>query len=180
MKLQGFDLRNSPLGRGLRCVVAVLLLALPAHAAEGGLNLLPDFTVTLPALILVFAVLVYPLNALLFGPIIKALDERDEKIAGTRARAEKLSQEAQAVLEQYEAAVREAREGAEGDRRGKLEEARGQMIETTSAARAAAEQRLDQARVELGSTLEGARATLRGEANQLARDAAAQVLGRAL
>ena len=160
--------------------IAMLCIALPAQAAEGGLNLLPDFTRTLPGLILVFAVLVYPLNALLFRPIIKALDERDERIAGTRTKAEKLSQDAQAVLEEYETAVRQAREEAERSRRGKLEEARARMIETTVAARGEAERKLEEARVELASTLDGARATLRSQADDLAREAAARVLGRAL
>lgn len=156
------------------------MIALPASAAEGGLQLLPDFTTTLPALIVVFLIIVAPLNALLFRPILKALDERDERIAGTRAKAERLSHDTQAVLERYEAAIRDAREEAEGERRVRIGEARARLLDRTVSARTAAEAELERARGELAATLDEARGTLRGQANDLAREAAASVLGRAL
>ena len=159
--------------------VAVSLTATSAQAAEGGLQLVPDWT-TLVALVVAFSVLVFPLNALLLKPVLKALDERDERIAGTRAKASRLSAEAQQVIERYEAAIREAREESELTRRSKLDEARASMLETTAAARSTAESDLERARAELASTVDDARETLRGQANDLARAAAAQVLGRPL
>jgi F-type H+-transporting ATPase subunit b len=169
---------TQPLQR-LALTVFIATTACAAHAAEGGLQLLPDPTI-LVALLIAFAVIVFPVNALLFKPVIRALDERDERISGTRAKAERLSAEAQQVLERYEGAIRDAREQAEAARRSKLDEARAAMLETTAAARSSAEAELERARTELGSTVAGARETLRGQASDLAREAAAQVLGRPL
>jgi F-type H+-transporting ATPase subunit b len=167
-----------PLQR-LALPVLIATTASAAQAAEGGLELLPDPNI-LVALLIAFALIVFPLNAVLFKPVIRTLDERDERITGTRAKAERLSAEAAQVLERYEGAIRDAREEAELARRARLDEARARMLETTAAARSAAEAELERARSELGSTLDGARETLRSEANDLARAAAAQVLGRPL
>ena len=165
--------------RRLAPFATITFFASTAHAAEGGLQLVPDWA-TAAALLVAFLVLVIPLNALLLKPLVKALDEREERITGTRAKAERLATEGQEVLERYEAAIRQAREASELARRGKLEEARASMIDTTATARSAAESELERARNELANTLAGARQTLRTQANDLARDAAAQVLGRPL
>jgi F-type H+-transporting ATPase subunit b len=164
---------------GLVLVALSVLSAASAHAAsEGGLELVPDFSTTLPALLVAFVLLVFPVNVLLIKPILKALDERDERIEGTRVKAERLAREGQAVLERYESALREAREESELERRSRLDAARESMLETTSTARTAAEAELERARGELASTLDDARATLRAYADELAREAATSVLGR--
>ena len=152
-------------------------LAMPAHAAEGGLVLVPDLRMLI-GLIVCFAILVFPLNALLFKPILKALEEREARIAGTRAKAERLAADTQAVLERYETAIRLAREESEQERRTQLDRARARMLETTGEARGTAERQLDRARSELNTTVEEARFALRAHANELAREAAASVLGR--
>ena len=58
--------------------------------------------------------LIAPANALVFKPLLRVLDERDARTAGTRASAARLEQEAAAILARYEQAVRETRE--EGER----------------------------------------------------------------
>jgi len=164
---------------GLGLVTFSVLHAVTARAAsEGSLELIPDFTTTLPALLVAFVLLVFPVNLLIIKPILKALDDRDERIEGTRAKAARIATDGQAVLERYESALREARDEAELERRARLEQARTSMLETTSAARSAAEVELERARGELASTVDDARATLRGHADELAREAAASVLGR--
>jgi len=159
--------------------VATLLCSGAAHAAEGGLVLTPDWGM-LFGLVALFVVLVFPLDVLLFRPLLRALEERDERITGTRAKAEKLERETQAVLLRYEAAIAEARAASETERRARLNQARTSMLETTSGARGEAERELERARGELATILDQARATLRGQAQELAREAASRVLGRAL
>jgi F-type H+-transporting ATPase subunit b len=159
-------------------VAAVLLVAQPALAA-GSLELIPEVPL-LVSLIVLFLVLVIPVNALLLKPLLKVLDERTEKIDGTRSQADKLEREATEILDRYETAVRVVREESEQQRRGVLEGARGQSSETTGAARKAAEQQIDEARREVGAALEQARSGLRTQAEDLAQQAATQVLGRAL
>jgi F-type H+-transporting ATPase subunit b len=162
-----------------RVVALSVLLAGDAAAAEGGLELMPDLQL-LGALLILFALLVVPVNAIIFKPIFRALDEREDKISGTRARAERLERDAQAVLERYQSAVREVREEAESARRARLETTRGETAQTTAEARAAAEGEIERARAELSAALEDARASLRAQSQELAREAAARVLGRAL
>ena len=166
-----------------RAALAVALIALPAAAfAEGGghgLVLVPDLPM-LVALIVLFVLLVAPANALVFKPLLRVLDEREARTAGTRAKAEKLEHEAAAILLRYETAVREARDEGERSRRALLGEVRSEVQREVAEARRAAEGQLERARTEIDAALGSSRSSLRGEAQELARQAASQVLGRAL
>jgi len=154
-------------------------LAGNAVATEGDLNLSPDPTLVL-TLLLFFVLLVFPVDALLFRPIFAALDARRERIAGTRARAEQLEADAAAALLRYETAVQEARAEADEARKAALGSARESSLAETEDARKDAEGTLERARQEIARDLLGARATLRQQAEALAREAAATVLGRSL
>ncbi len=166
-------------GRGLPLLVAVCLLAAPASAAGGALELVPDPLMVL-VLVALFLVLILPVNVLLFKPIFRVLDERDSQLEGTRRRAARLQEEAEAVLNRYEDSVRTVREEAEQQRRTRLEEARTEGASTTGSARSQAESEVERARRAISSSLEAARTTLRAEAEDLARQVAARVLGRSL
>jgi F-type H+-transporting ATPase subunit b len=170
--------------RGVRAraaagVAAGLLAAAPALASEGNIVLIPQPEMLI-SLIALFVLLVFPVNALLLKPIFTALDAREEKIEGTRSRAEQLAAEADRILDGYEARIREVREEAELARRERLAEARAQSLGEARAARAEAEGDIERARREIGDELERARAGLRSEALQLAHEAAGSVLGRPL
>jgi F-type H+-transporting ATPase subunit b len=166
------------LGSAIACAGALLFPTF-ASAAEGGLVLVPDPRLLI-ALIVFFVVLIAPANALVFKPLLRVLDERDARTAGTRARAERLEQEASAILARYEQAVRETREESERSRRALLTEVRAEAQREIGGARRDAEGRLEAARGEIGSALASARGSLRGQAQDLASQAASQVLGRAL
>lgn len=170
--------------------LALLTAAMPASAAEE-LVLIPDYALfgliagepgigKLWVMVIAFAVLVFPLNALMFRPIMRALDARAERIAGARARSLQLEAEADSVLERYETAIREARQEAEATRQSQLAGAREEQAELTTRARSEAENELVSARAELATSLEEARASLRSSTEELATAAAEQVLGRAL
>jgi F-type H+-transporting ATPase subunit b len=170
---------------------AAVAFALPATAAEelvlipdaGFLGLLPglgDGLGTLWIMLIGFVVLIFPLNALMFQPIFRALDERAERIQGARDRSTQLQSEADAVLDRYETAIREARSESESQRQGQLATAREEQAVLTTQARSDAEQELERARGELNRSLEEARATLRGSAEDLATAAAERILGRSL
>jgi len=160
-------------------LLALLLAPTLAHAAEEGLVLVPRLDL-LGALILLFVLLIFPVNQLLFKPLFRVLDAREEKIDGTRARARKLENDAEAILQRYERSVRETREEAERERRTLLEEVRAESQRQTAQARSEAEGTLTRARGDVSAALEEARATLRDGSRDLARQAASQVLGRAL
>ncbi len=166
--------------RALTLAGALVLAATgEALAAEGGIELIPDWRLLL-VLVVGFGLLVIPLNGLLFRPILRVLDEREERIAGTRRRAESTSRQAEEVMERYQREIAKARAEADRERTEKLEQARGSAAQETAAAREETERRIDAARAELGRALDDARASLRPQAESLAREAAAQVLGRPL
>jgi F-type H+-transporting ATPase subunit b len=169
---------------------AISLLAGDVLASEGDLVLFPgqdqhgDWSVPVflefGFLILLFFLLVYPVNQLIFRPIFRVLDERDAKIVGTRERAEKLFGEADEVLARYEGSVREVRAEAEQARKQVLKGARGDGGSRTAQARTEAEHEVAGARAEIAAALDVARGELRAQTEGLAREVAAQALGRPL
>jgi F-type H+-transporting ATPase subunit b len=154
----------------------LLLAAAPARAGEG-LEIIPD-PARLGVLLVLFLVLIPIMNGLVFRPLLAVLDEREQRIAGARARASEVASEAAALLERHEAALREAREAANVERARAVEEARRAHQEAVGAARQAAEREIAGARGEVAAAVESARAQLRGEAEPLAREVAERLLGR--
>jgi F-type H+-transporting ATPase subunit b len=177
--------------------LSAVLAAAPAFAA-GDLSIFPDLIEdalygthggeilanplrsTWLQLVVVFVVIVFPLNALLFRPLLRTLELRGEKIEGARSRASALSKQADEVLGRYETRVGAARREAEGVRRHTLEAARSEQARLGADARRSAEREVAQARAGVASALDSARAALRGETERLAREVAAKVLGRPL
>lgn len=164
---------------GTLAMLGVALAATPAAAASGGIEIFPQ-PVPLAILIALFSVLIWPANKLLWQPLLRVFDERRERIAGTRARAEKLASEADDVFTAYQGAVERGRLAAEGVRNELLEGARREQAQVTADARHAAESEVAAARDAVSAALEAARAKLEGSARELGRDVAAQVLGRPL
>jgi len=167
----------------VRSAIAGLVAALAAHpawGAEGGIEILPDWTGLLPILIAGFLLLIWPVNALIFTPLFRVLDERERRIAGARERAGALDEQSRGVLAGYENALARARDEIAGDRRSRLEAARAEEKAATLAARQDAEQRIEKARAEVEEALGEARAGLRPRAEDLAREAAERILGRSL
>jgi len=181
----------------LAAALGLSLIAAPAFAA-GDLSIFPDLIEdwlygthggelvanplrsTWLQLVILFVVIVFPLNALIFQPLLRALEQREEKIEGARSRASTLAKQADQVFGRYEAAVVAARRDAESVRRQALDAARGEQARISAAARRSAEHEVARARVGVAGALEAARAALRGETERLAREAAAKVLGRPL
>lgn len=164
---------------GTLAMLGVALAAAPAAAASDGIEIFPQ-PVPLAILIALFTVLIWPANHLIWRPLLQLFDERRERIAGTRARAEKLASEAEDVFTAYQSAVERGRLAAEAERSELLESARREQAQVTADARRAAEAEVAAARDAVGTALDAARAKLAAEARELGRDVAAQVLGRPL
>jgi len=163
----------------LRIAVAgplALVAAAPAQAAEG-LELVPELEI-LAALLVLFVMLVAPVNRLIFKPIFAALDEREARIGGTRERARELADESSALLSRYDHALRDVRAEASDDRKRVVADARTAAAARVAEARSGAEGEIERARAELATAIASARSSLRGQTEALAREAAARVLGR--
>ena len=170
--------RESRPGLLAATLAALLLTADVASASEGGIVLWPDWFTLLPFMIALFAALIVPVNALLFRPLLRAVDLRVDRTTGTRERAEKLAASADEILAKYEQAVNDVRIEAEQARRAELASARSETAARTAEARAGAEREIERARHEVSAALAEARTQLRAEAEPLAREAASRVLGR--
>ena len=164
--------------RAIPAALVSALAALPAQAADS-LELMPDPIVT-GILLISFIIIIFPLNSLIFQPLIRVMEERDEKIAGARKRAEQVQEQAQEALDRYEESIRDAHEESTAERRRRLDVARGEMHAVTSTAKDEAGRDITRAREELGASLGEARETLRGSAQELATLAAERILGRSL
>ena len=162
-------------------VTAVVVAAWPraAVAAEDGFTIFPD-PLWLVALIALFLVLVWPLDRLLFRPMLRVLDERRMRIQGARERAALVSKDAEEVFGRYQRAVDQARAQAEQTRRETLDGARRDQSQVTQEAREEAEEQMARARREVAEALEEARARMREQAEDLAREAASRLLGRSI
>ena len=169
---------RSARGRLLGACVFGVVTALPAQASDQ-LELIPDVAVTL-GLLVVFVLLVLPLNRLIFQPLLKVMDEREERIDGARRRAEQLQQQAQQALERHAESIRSAHDEATAERRRQLGVARSELHAVTGRAKEEAERDLSRAREELAGSLGEARETLRAGAADLASLAAERILGRSL
>lgn len=180
----------SPAGSGLRlrahgascfCFAGALLLVMsasPALASEN-LNLQPDLPV-LGGLLVGFVLLILPANQLIFKPIFRALDERKSRIDGARNRARQIERDADNVLADYEARIRETRAEADEARKEQIKAARDEHAALTTAARAEAEGQIDRARQTLAADLVSAREATRAGVRDLSRAAAEQILGRSI
>ncbi len=162
--------------------IAVLvagILAPSAASASGGLVLMPDWTM-LGVLLVGFALLVAPVNALIFRPLFRTLDERHQKIVGARERAKVIEERASQSMSRYRTSVREARDEAESGRQMQIQAARSEHASITSGAKDESDREVAYARSEIATSLDEARATLRAASEGLARDAAERILGRSL
>ncbi|MCP4038033.1 MAG: ATP synthase F0 subunit B [bacterium] len=158
--------------------LALALVAAPAHAS-GQLVLYPNPPILI-GLIIGFVILIAPVNAMIFKPLFRVLDERDAKIAGATREAEQLVANAASLTEQYRGSIRQAREDAEVARKQQLEAARSEHGSITGDARAESEGEVARARTEIESSLADARATLEAASRDLATVAAERILGRPL
>ncbi len=165
--------------RAFLAVVAGMLAALPAQGAEQ-LELLPDFVVTVPVLIIFFVVVTLIVNPLIFQPLMKVMDEREERIDGARRRADQVQQQAEEALGRYEESIRAAHDEATGERRRRMDAAREELVRLTNLAKEEAQREVTRAREELSTLADEARESLREAAGDLAALAAERILGRSL
>ena len=156
----------------------ILLVSTPAHAAAD-LVLIPSLPV-LVSLLVLFVILIVPLNVLIFKPILDVLEERERRTSGARERSDEIAREADEVLARYRSELAAARSEAEKTRREAVDRAREEQQRQTAAARAEAEQKVEHGQRDLADSLEGARTELNSHVRDLASSAAQQILGRTL
>ena len=157
-----------------------LLLVAPAPAfAAVGIKLVPEIE-TLALNFVVLLLLIYPVNRLLVQPLIAVLAERERRSAGASARTDELKQQTGQLEGTLSDRLAAARSAAQGRRVEILTRAQQEEREVLDAAREEARAQIEAVRSTIAEEPETARSTLESGARELAREAAAGILGRAL
>jgi F-type H+-transporting ATPase subunit b len=127
-----------------------------------------------------FMILMVVLNALLFKPLRAALQARREAIESSKTKVHDIDEQVQAQIARYEAQLQDARlqgaqERATLRKAGQEEEAR-----ILGAANQTAAEKLQTIKEQIQEEAGTARQALRDETEDLAREIAGKVLGRAI
>ena len=144
--------------------------------AENSIQLVPDGTLFLH--IAIILLMVFVLNATLFKPINRILEERERRTRGRSGEAQDILQRVEEKMTQYERTLRETR--SEGYRL--LEQERATAINERQARLSAVRDEITHSVAEQKRAIQGqveeARATLEQEARRLASEIGAQILHR--
>lgn len=149
-----------------------------AHA-EGGMNVMPQIAPFIAALIL-FTGVVLVLNKFAWPAILKALQERENKIKGDIESAERTRKQAERALQEYEKALSEAR----GEASKMLEETKAEQQRIAADLRARTEAELnamrDAAKRDIEAAKKAAIAEVYGHMADTATGIASKILQREL
>jgi len=160
-----------------------LLLATPILASEGGtdssLLIQPQFGTMFWTLV-TFLILAFLLGRFAWKPLLAAVDAREAGIRDALDQARGEREESQKVLEEHRSLVTLARkERAEAVESGRQDALR-LKAEILDEARKQREQLMTQAEAQIAAGLRQARTELRGEAADLAIQAASRLMGKNL
>lgn len=144
--------------------------------ADNSIQLVPDGTLFLH--IAIILVMVFVLNATLFKPINRILEERERRTRGRSGEAGDILRRVEESMVRYEQTLRQTR--AEGYRL--MEQERAAAMEERQAKLSAAREEINGLIAEQKATLHGqaeeARSTLNHEARRMAAEIGAQILHR--
>jgi F-type H+-transporting ATPase subunit b len=130
--------------------------------------------------LIIFAASLYPAWKVVFGPVVAALEERDDKAARAIEQAERASRDAEAARAEVEVKLGEARAEAAKLLAAARERAEEREREIVEAAKGEASSMLDAARDAIRAEQDKAVSTIRQEVVDLTIAAAEQVLGRSV
>jgi len=144
--------------------------------AGNSIQLVPDGTLFLHIAIIIF--MIYVLNATLFRPINRVLEERERHTRGGTGEAQDILQRVANSMNRYERSLRDAR--TQGYRLLEQERAQALLERQTqlNSLRAEIETSTEEQKSLLRTQSEQARATLEADAQKIASDISRQILNR--
>jgi F-type H+-transporting ATPase subunit b len=125
----------------------------------------------------IYIALILVLNPLLFKPWLAAQARRRESIDGALEKAKNLRVEADALSEEYDSRLADARDRAAASRSKARREEEAEQAKTLAEARDEAAKDLDAARERTAREADAAREALRGRVDELAAQISDKVLG---
>ncbi len=139
-----------------------------------------DIDKTLLIQLINFLFLVIALNYLLFRPVRKIMHEREQGISSALGDAKSAQERMQGLQEQYGASLAEAKQKAAVTYNTLYQQGLDSQREMVSAERSKGSEMLDKARTEITAASAAARFELKKEADRLAQEITAKLLGRAV
>lgn len=138
----------------------------------------PDFSFIVQ--IISFLLLWAALKRLTFDPVMRVLEQREERTRGGLAEAEHCRAAARSAEAEYEQSLRQVRQSVSQEADAARKEAAAEQQRQMAAARAAADEELTRMRREIATQVEEARKSLSEEARSIATQMAERVSGRSL
>lgn len=120
------------------------------------------------------------LKGLVFGPVMRLFDQRDEAVAGARTRAQQMEEDAEQKRTHFEGELRRVSQAAQQDREKLRNEAQKAAREIQEQARLRNQGVLAEARTRLEAEADKARSESRAQIPQLARQIAEKLLDRSV
>lgn len=130
--------------------------------------------------IALFTLLHFSLNFLVYQPIMKIRDLRDNKIASSLAAAEAATEAARRVKDEYEERVRAARAEGQAALATATTTAEAERVARVDKARTDAGRMLDEAKAEAAAAREQAEGTIETQAEKVAKAIASRLVSGAL
>jgi F-type H+-transporting ATPase subunit b len=149
---------------------------LPLPLASGGVSI--DFDRTFLVQMGVFFVLVLLLKPLLFDPVLKIFEQREERTEGAKAAARQMQEKAGEILRKYEGELERITRVATEERERLRAETTRLETEILREARTVANQIVDDGRKKIDAEVNAIRFNLGKQSEIIARDIATRVLGR--
>lgn len=140
------------------------------------LQILPDLTLVIQ--IVLFLVFIWAMNALLFRPTLRVIEDRQERIEGSRKRAGELQARIEETVAKHTARVRDARMNGERERARLVQEATAEEEHIANEGRERAARSTAEIREAIARDAGAARGELEGRAREFAALIAERVLGR--
>ncbi len=126
-----------------------------------------------------FLLLVYILNVLIYKPVLRVMEERGKKISGMEEDAVLADKEVEEKLASYRLELDKAKQAGNADRTILKKEGLDKEAELLGAAHADAQKTLSAAKDKIAKEVESALATLKGMTEEMGKDIADKVVGRA-
>lgn len=142
------------------------------------MTIVPNLTVVIQ--IAIILVLMFLLNAFLFKPMMRVLDERRARTAGRRERAAQAHAEAESILKDYESKIAAARSEADKLRLELVRQAEAERNRITELASSEAEKTVAEVKARVAAEAARAKEALKADVDGIGRSMAEKIAGRAV
>ncbi|MBN1612205.1 MAG: ATP synthase F0 subunit B [Polyangiaceae bacterium] len=147
-------------------------------AAAGGAGVTLDLDKTLLVQMVLFMVLIVVLKPLLFDPVLRVFEQREQRTEGARSEARALQEKAGELLRKYEKELERLRQAAAEERERLRGEASKLEAEILNEAREASNKIVEEGRGRIDREIQAIETELVARTEELARSMASRVLGR--